>query len=419
MKRRRICSVAVAGVLLLTVAACGSKKATGASTGGTKAAGETIKIGYLGDLTGVAASSFAGGFEAAQARVAMENEKGGVNGHKVELVSADTASTTAQTLIAAKHLVENEKVFGIITDSAFVFAASKYLQTKGIPVTGWGIDGPEWSQAPNANMFTANEPIQGPLDGKVYRPTYDGVLMKQLGVTKLATMAFKDSPSSVAQVKGTLLAAKQEGIAECYQNYAVPFGGVDFTAIALQIKNAGCDAVRTSFVSSSDLALVQTLKNAGVNLKVMLVGIYGEDVLAKGSANTSAQGAYGDNQINFTQPNSATQAMLDAVKRYDSKYKEGTIPGYGVWTSWVGTDLMISGLSKAGANPTQESFISGLRAVESYDASGVLATGVKFTNFGTAGMLPATPCQYYFKLEGDKFSAVNNGEKVCGKYIQS
>ncbi|MFC4944297.1 ABC transporter substrate-binding protein [Pseudonocardia sp. GCM10023141] len=416
MKKRALI-IAVTSCVVLGLAACGDGAGNGAAASGATASTTPLKVGFLADLTGAAASSFDGGLEAAKARIEQANASGGVNGRKIELVSADTASSPAQALVAAQHLVENEKVFGIITESAFVFGASKYLQRQNVPVTGWGIDGPEWIQQPNTNMFSAYEPVLGQLDGKNYRATYDGVMLKQQGVTKLATLAFEGSPSSVAQVAGTLAGAEQEGITSCYQNYAVPVGGSDFTAIALQIKQAGCDGLRTSFVESSDLALIQTLHDAGVSLKVALVGIYGQAILDPGAANQSAQGAFADNQVNFTQPGVGTLAMIDTLAKYDPTFKKGSVPSYGHWTGWVGADLMITGLQKAGPDPTAASFIENMRKVSGYDAGGMLATAVGFGDFGTAKMLPPTPCQYYFQVQGAQFKALNNGQKICGKYI--
>ena len=417
MKRTKYFAVAAAGLCLMSAAAaCGS--AGSPSSDANAASTSTIKIGYLGDLTGVAASSFTGGLAAAQARIDLANAQGGVNGHKLELFSADTGSTTAQTLTAAEKLVQDDNVFGVITDSGFVFAASKYLQQQGIPVTGWGVDGPEWTEQPNTNMFDADEPILGPLGGTIYQPTYDAVLMKQLGVKKLATLAFSGSPASVQEVTGVLAAAEQSGISACYHNYGVPFGGTDFTAIALQIKNSGCDAVRPSFVESSDIALAEALKNAGVKLKVMLLGIYSQDILDSASARAAVQGAYtADNPIDITASNSGTRAFLGSLQKYDPGYKAEDIPSYGQWTSWAGADLMVYGLQLAGHNPTRQSFMSALRKVNSWDSNGLLATAVRFTHFGTVGMLPATPCLYYLRLDGDKFVSVNGGQKVCGKYI--
>ena len=113
---------------------------------------KTIKIGYITSQSGLAASSFKGGDAGAQARIALQNAQGGVDGRKLVLVTADDGTNGNKT--AAQDLVENQGAFGVIDLSAFAIAGAPYLNQQGVPVTGFAIDGPEWGQAPYSNMFT-------------------------------------------------------------------------------------------------------------------------------------------------------------------------------------------------------------------------------------------------------------------------
>jgi ABC-type branched-subunit amino acid transport system substrate-binding protein len=414
------------GALLATssvLAACGSS--TPASSSGTSSSGAalnasapgitptTITIGFEADLTGLAASDFADGWPAAEARVDMQNAEGGVDGRKLKLVKADDQTSPTEALTAAQFLVESDNVFGIITDSAVTFGAATYLTHADIPVTGDGIDGPEWGTA--ANMFDIEEPSNTTYpNGDSYTYLNLSNLLKSIGATSVATLGYSISPSSVLTTKQTVAADSADGLKNCYENTSVPFGGVNFTAIALQIKQAGCDAVVASFVSTSNVALAQALDQAGLNLKQFYYTSYGQDTIDSPSAAAALNGTYTEGTAS-----SGTSAVVQAnlkwykeLKQYDPSYSGG-IPDSGQEIGWDATDTMIEGLEVAGRNPTRASFISNLRKVNNYTIGGLFSSPLSF-NYLT-GNFPSNQCDNFVELEGKQFVPVPaNGSAVCG-----
>jgi branched-chain amino acid transport system substrate-binding protein len=413
---------------VLVAAACGSSgkssssgttaPASGSSAG--KSSESPITIGYLGDFTGVSSSTFADGYGGAEARIDAINAAGGVNGHQIKLVKADTTSSTTGAGTAVQELIGVDHVFGIIEDSAFFFAGAKYAQQAGIPVTGYGIDGPEWFQQPYTNMFDVFDSPLGPIQGKTYTYTGAANFMKMLGVGKFGILGYGISPSSTAGVKSEVYTMKQAGIDICYENLSVPFGGVDFTADVLQIQQAGCDAVATSFEDASDIAMAQDIKNAGLqpSMKAVLLSEgYDNDILDSAPARAAVNGDYFATPINFTTPNAATQTMLNTLKRYDPGFASGGIPDLGLYSGYLAADLMAHGLQLAGSNPTESKFISSLRQVGSYTANGILGSPTTFENFGTAQMLPTRSCSYYVQLKGNNFVTFDGGKLICGDLV--
>lgn len=87
--------LAVAAAVLLTVPAWGA---------------ETIKVGGLWDLTGVTADVGKPFAEGVQDAIAYVNEKGGVNGKKIELINVDYAYKIPQANATYKKFVEQDKV---------------------------------------------------------------------------------------------------------------------------------------------------------------------------------------------------------------------------------------------------------------------------------------------------------------------
>jgi branched-chain amino acid transport system substrate-binding protein len=389
---------------------------SGQTASGPGISSSTIKIGFISSLTGDASSDYVNAAKAAEARVDLQNANGGVDGRKLQLVVRDDQSSPADNLVAAQELVSQDKVFAVIDASSFTFGAAKYLNQQGVPVTGDEFDGPEWAEQPNTNMFSWGAPTSTPFGGTYY--TYDNLalFLHNQGVTKLASLAYGISPSAQQASKALIAAGAQHGITNCYQDFAIPFGGVDFTAPVLAIKSKGCNGVSAPFVEASDVALSGAVKQGGVNATQLYFTGYSSSVLTNSAARSGFDGSYVGSMFNFVTPNSATAQMLDAFAKY-TNVQTGGILDFGTYTPYLGADLMVKGLQVAGQNPTRQSFITNLRQVTNYTAGGILPSPVSFANFGTVAMLPATSCEYILQLQGSKFILANNGQAICGKLV--
>jgi ABC-type branched-subunit amino acid transport system substrate-binding protein len=371
---------------------------------------KTITIGLEVDATGVLASTFAGGTAGAQARVALQNAQGGVDGRKLVLDVTDTQSSPIQFPTNAKLLV-SKGVFGIVSDSALTFTGAPYLTKAGVPVTGSELDGPEWGTS--ANMFTYSEPLFTTYNGKSYNYNTASKLLKQLGVTKVAALGYS-VPSAVTSVKQLVTADSRLGLQSCYVNTTVPIGGVDFTADLLQIKQAGCDAVVGTFIEASNVALAEAVRNAGLNAEVLTYTAYTPETLKDSGAVAALQGTYTQGTLAGTQTAAerAMAAFETELKQYDPSYSGG-VPEAGAQAGWEAVDVMIKGLELAGHNPTRAAFISKLRTVQGYT---LLGAPVSFEYL--TGHLPSTQCTNYVQLEGSGFVPYPaDGSPICGDLV--
>lgn len=94
-------SLLLSSLLVLTLAACASK-------------GDTIKIGYVGPLTGDAISYGVDALNGLKIAVDETNAAGGINGKKIEIIAEDGRCNAADATSAAQKLVNVDKVFAII-----------------------------------------------------------------------------------------------------------------------------------------------------------------------------------------------------------------------------------------------------------------------------------------------------------------
>jgi branched-chain amino acid transport system substrate-binding protein len=110
MRNNRLLSMAVAGGLLLTLAACGSS-ASGSDDSGP------IKIGMVVPLTGPYAPLGLGDKAAAEQEVASINKAGGIDGREIELVVKDDKTDVTQSVTEFNQMATDQSYTAILSSS--------------------------------------------------------------------------------------------------------------------------------------------------------------------------------------------------------------------------------------------------------------------------------------------------------------
>jgi branched-chain amino acid transport system substrate-binding protein len=416
-KRTTVIAMATA-VALVTggVAACSSSSpSSSAAGGGSTASGGTtassvIKLGLITDLTGPFSSSFTSSEKGIEAYVDMVNADGGINGHKLSYVVADTTSTITGAQTAAQELVQRDGVFAVVDDSAAFSGAEPYLLQQGVPAVGGAFDGPEWNVASNTNLFAST----GVTDYNSVNSAV-GKFMKAHGVTVCGAVGYPNAtagPSAVAVVKSCTAAGLKDG----YLNTQIPVGSTDVGPIALAMQKAGVNGIVLPVVVSTGFALLGALKQLGVKLKVAMLSTgYGGDLLASSAAVQAGQGYMFSSVGQPVEANTAaTQQMTAAL----AKVGVTSTPTFAEQEAYIATAAVAAGLKAAGANVTQKSFETALRGVHNFNADGLLSPGaVNFSNLNQdAGGAGAAGCIFAAQLEGTKFIPVS-GTPMCGQAV--
>ena len=408
----RVISIgAVAAVALSGLVAAGASAQSGTDPG---VSAKAIKLGYIFSETGVAGSTFKNAGKACKARIGRANAEGGVNGRKLDVEFIDDASSGAN-LTATQDLVQNRKVFAVINNSSFAFLSYRYLLDQGVPMVGGGYDGTYYGQKGNETMLSSlgnSAPFTG--------LGYDNVtkVMKQLGATKTAAIAYGSSPSSTASAKTTQdYAAPAVGLKAVYTNTSIDFGSTDVGPIVLGIKNSGADAAYLPLVAGSNFAIVQSLQQNGVTMKAILMPTgYGQDLLDSPIAST-----LGPNVVLF-QTYKPVEINDKATKQFQSdlkKYGDFTgVPDYGVYTGYLTCDLAVTALQQAGETPTRKGFVDGFRKLGTWDQAGLACQPVG-VGLDTYGKYPDKGCIYTVTVKNGKFVVGNKGKPVFGKLLGS
>ncbi len=401
---------AVGAVLAATLAGLPLSLALVATTPGPAgASGSPITIAYVTDLTGEGGSQNSSSPAGFEARLALQNAQGGVNGHKlVPLVIDDQTSPTA---IATAVQEADSKAFGIVSQSPLMFLAARVPNQAGVPITGTYDDGPEWGTQPYTNMFAADE---GSVNPKYPVNTQIGDFLKAHGGTVLGSYGYGISPSSARAAVQTADSFQHAGGKTGVLDTSVTFGSVDFTSAALVAKQKGINAMVPAMDANSNYALATALKQAGVHLKATLYATgYQPDVINSPVWST-LQGSYFLSPFRpWSLPNAGTQQMQAAMEKY-AHFTKSQFPTFGQYEAWAGADLMIKGLQLAGSNPTQATVIKDLRGIKSYNANGLLPQSINYsTIFGHD--LPKQ-CAWVMQAEKSGFKAVSS-QPSCGTDI--
>lgn len=397
-------------VLALATVGLAVQDAGAATTNDPGVTAKEITVGYIYSGTGVAGSTSKNGGKAFQARVDRQNAHGGVNGRKIKAIIIDDQSSGAN-LTAAQDLVRNQNAFIVVDDSAFGFLSYRFLLDSGVPMIGGGYDGDYYGKPGNESIFSA---LGAPFGGL----TSDGVarIMQKLKATKVAAVAYSASASSTASAK--LLqqyAVPAFKMKDVYTNTSVDFGTSDVAPLVLGMKNSGADAAYLPLVAASNFAIIQALQQNDVTMKALVMPTgYGQGLLDQPIAATLGP------QDVFTTGWAPVELKTKATKQFQSdleKYSGLTgVPDFGAYTGYITADLAILGLQHAGATPTRQGFVDGLRQQETFNQAGL---GCYPVNIGSAhyGQFPIDGCTYYVTVKNGKFVVGNGGKKLPTKLV--
>ena len=116
--------------------------------------GQTVPHSGPGSLYGVLGRVAVAYFE-------MVNEKGGINGRKVKMLSLDDSYSAPKTVEATRRLVEQEEVLALFGSlgTAPQTAVHKYLNSKGVPQLLLNTGASKWNDPKNNKWTMAGLPL--------------------------------------------------------------------------------------------------------------------------------------------------------------------------------------------------------------------------------------------------------------------
>ena len=403
----------VSAAMVLSIAATGANAATPAPAANNNAAcpatpgvtPTTVNFGWIGPKTGAAAANYQYSSEGAQLRIDQENAKGGVNGRKIVFKVYDDGSNASTQISSVQKAIQSDNMFGL-TAQTNTTAMYPTLKDNNIPVTGFS--NPAFGT--DRNAFGDNGATLSSNPNLVSTGTLEK--LKQMGVTKIANINHVSTGASASGNGTANLIPLVGGLTQVLRIADEPQGTHDATSTALRIKNSGADgAVIVGFIDGG-ISIMNALKQQGVSLKgVSLVGLSDPAVLK--TANGALEGVLGTNYgtVPVGVPNNA------AVRTYANGMKAAGLNPYSAAApqGFLGADLFITGLKRAGKCPTRESFISNLRNLTKYDGHGLLPESISFKGPGLVANGNPSLCTWYMIAKGTDL--VPDKAATCGAKI--
>jgi branched-chain amino acid transport system substrate-binding protein len=281
---------------------------------------DMYEIGYTADLTGVAASTYAPWAEGVRVYIEQLNAKGGIGGHKINLVLRDNKSDAATVAQDARFFVSDPK-YSLVFFSATSATITPYLNAGGadLPtIYGNVCYPPSTPPSPKPNFFCAFGTRE-----MLHKMFVDMIFQTAKGQpVKLGLMA-ADLPGTVQSTKIMGAHAEQQGATiALYQ--AVPLSTTDYSVVARQFINSGANVILNYNFTSQNVGLAQALVRLGYT------GIYLTDASLPGSyealARLKSPGIYGlDAYAPPTEKLDVHKDIAAAAKQQGSRYADSDL----------------------------------------------------------------------------------------------
>ncbi len=281
-------------------------------------AADTIKVGAILSVTGPA--SFLGAPEAKtlEMLVAETNKKGGILGHKVELIVKDSGASPEKAFSFAKQLIDENKVFAILGPST----SGETMKIKGVAEEGKTI----------LLSCAAAEVIVNPVAKHVFKTPQkdsDAILkifgqMKKMKISKIGVLSSNSGFGKAGKGQIEKL-SKDHGIT-IVANEVYDTKASDLTAEVTKMKAANVEAIVNWSIEPAQAILLKNARQIGIKAPIFQSHGFGniKYVQAAGAAAEGVMFPAGRLLVADTLPkNHAQKALLVKYKKdYESKYKE-------------------------------------------------------------------------------------------------
>ncbi|MGW0042303.1 ABC transporter substrate-binding protein [Rhodococcus sp. NPDC003348] len=347
---RLVCGVTTAAVAL-SLAGCGA-------AGNAESHGDVIKLGETSGISGPAGGYGKALSEGQQAIFRAVNDGGGVNGKKIELTLLDDGLDVARAVQNVRKLVTDKNI-AIVggSGSGSIDAIVPVLDKEGVPLLFPAKSSPSFVNAlvPHAFAMVPTFPDQAhALVSAAFEKTGPG------RVFLVRTVSDQNDP-----ILTKVEAAVQEGGGSFLGTAIVPFGA-DVTPVALQVAEAKPDYVVFTSAPAETTKIVNYLAGKDQLPRRAILGTTSlpGDTFLQGTPRSAHDLLF---SLAITKPptDPSAAACLDAVRKYYPDSPIDTVTTFGCAIA----QAVVAGLELAGPDPTSESLVEALAAMQDHQVS--------------------------------------------------
>ncbi|MGH9009406.1 MAG: ABC transporter substrate-binding protein, partial [Acidimicrobiia bacterium] len=356
-----------------------------------------IVLGHIGDYSGVVGTVLKGGNVMAQVVARYINDHGGLDGHPVQLVSADAGGDPSRALSLVRDMVETKGVVAFV-GNAWVFSAygpREYLDARKIPVIGGDSTTRVWFESPMYFPSSASFPAMsfGALKGLV------DAGKKKVGVlycveAEQCKVWYDTAVAKAAGVGAQIVYAAQVSLAQ-----------PDFTAECISAQRNGAEGIMVGLDSPSLVRFARACAQQGYKPQLVNATLAVTEAAAKDEATQGLMAVVG------TFPH-----MVDdtpEAKEYQTAirhYAPGLTSSPTTSTVWVaGALLRAVGKKLPPDKVTSADFFPGLYSIKNNTLGGLVGP-LTFNEGKAANQIN---CVFALKVVGGKYTAPDGSKQQC------
>jgi ABC-type branched-subunit amino acid transport system substrate-binding protein len=287
------------------------------------------------------------------------NEKGGVHGRKLELVSEDDKYEPAVAPSASQALIEKHKVFALLgyVGTPTGVAHLKVTTAAKVPLVG---------------MFTGAEVLREPMNRYVFHVRasyYDETerIVEQVvstGGKKLSVFYQADAYGEAGR-KGTELALGRRGM-KIHSNGTVERNTLKVEEAMKTINASEPDAIVMVGAYAACAEFIKQMRKAGSGATFYNVSFVGSKALADALGNDGS-GVAISQVVPFP-----WGSAVPVVKEYQLLAKKSGFADYNfsAMEGFLTAKVMVEALRRAGKNPTREGLVDALEKMQDVDLGG-------------------------------------------------
>jgi branched-chain amino acid transport system substrate-binding protein len=347
-----------------------------------------INIGDIASLTGPEASSIDQTTEVLEAWAKSVNAKGGLQGHRVNLIVKDDGYNPTTSLAQVESMVSTDHIVALVDNSDVDTSWYTYVEQHKVPVIGGQTeDGPY----ENADFFDPGSTFNVFTIGEAY--------LAKLVHSKASSDLYCAEVALCSQALGPLRTNLPKFGSKLVYASAISFAAPSYAAECIAAKQAGATSMTVGDATSVVTKVVQDCAAQGYDpIQLSGDGTVGISWLTipQFNGNVDAQP-----DISFFVHNAATEPMYTALRKYYPS--QLTNPNFGeiVVENWADAILLQDAIGqvKLASTPTAAEVTAGMYALPKNTTLGGLTPPLNFKK----GKPTTNACFFYMGIKNGKF----------------